>query len=182
MVGKTSPHAYSRELANKGGSLALLKEIRQVDHLVFSADAVPIYSLTHLSIVARVPYEAARDVIFNHRAHYSARKLTKRSGQGFRRIHEPSPQLKSLHRAILHNCLPKRPTSDLAFAYESGRNTLAAARRHIGAKTVIQVDLSDFFGSISSSRIYSVFAELGYPKLLALEMAIIIVGRTRGFT
>lgn len=170
MVGKISPHAYNKALSARGGSLALLKEIKQVDHLVTSSGAVPLYSLTHLSVVSRVPYEAARDAIFNHRAHYSQRKLSKRSGRGFRLIHEPSPQLKSLHRTILQNCLPNGPTSVLAYAYEPGRNTLEAARQHIGARTMIHVDLSDFFGSIGSNRIYSVFEALGYPELLALEM------------
>ncbi|TLM86002.1 reverse transcriptase family protein [Pseudarthrobacter sp. NamE5] len=173
MVGIASPHAYSAALSARGGSPQLLREIREIDRLTRSSHVIPLYTLTHLCTVAKVPYEAARDVIFNHRAHYSARKLKKHSGKGFRTIHAPSPHLKSLQLAILENCLPKRPTSDLSYAYEPRRNTLEAARRHIGAKTMIQLDLADFFGSISSTALYKTFVGFGYPKLLAFEMSLI---------
>lgn len=173
MVGNISPHAYARELMSRGGSSDLLKEIRRVDHTCLTQSVIPVYTLAHLCVIGRVPYEAARDVIFNHRAHYKSRKIAKRSGHGFRTIHEPSPQLKSIHRAILQNCLPRAAASELSFAYESGRNTSQAARRHIGARAMIHVDIEDFFGSIGSRRIYSTFAGLGYPELLALEMALL---------
>jgi RNA-directed DNA polymerase len=173
MVGTSSPHAYSKELIHRGGSGDLLREIRRVDHECERSGVVPLYTLTHLCISARIPYEAARDVIFDHRSHYTPRKLAKRSGGGFRTIHAPSPQLKSLQRAILENCLPKRPASTSSYAFETGRNTAEAARQHVGARSMIHVDVADFFGSIPSKRIYSVFSALGYPELLSLEMALI---------
>jgi RNA-directed DNA polymerase len=173
MVGNVSPHAYARELTSRDGSANLLREIKRVDHACLTHNVVPVYTLAHLCVIAKVPYEAARDVIFNHRAHYTSRKLVKRSGLGYRTIHEPTPQLKSLQRAILQNCLPKHVSSELSFAFETGRNTSQAARHHIGARAMIHVDIQDFFGSIGSRRVYSVFADLGYPELLALEMALI---------
>lgn len=173
MVGSSSPHAYSKELVSRGSSSALLREIKKVDHECLISGVVPIYTLVHLCVSARIPYEAARDVIFDHRAHYTVRKLAKRSGTGFRTIHVPSPQLKSLQRTILENCLPSRPASTSSYAFEAGRNTAEAARQHVGARSMIHVDVADFFGSIPSKRIYSVFLALGYPELLSLEMALI---------
>ncbi|AUI50476.1 hypothetical protein AC20117_06195 [Arthrobacter crystallopoietes] len=129
--------------------------------------------MTHLCVIARVSHEVARDVIFNHRVHYKSRRLAKRPGHGYRTIYEPSAPLKSLQRAILQNCLPKASLTDLSFAFETGRSTSGAARRHIGARSMIHVDIQDFFDSIRSRRVYSVFAQLGYPELLALEMAVI---------
>ena len=172
MVGSSSPHAYAMELAGRGGSVALLQEIRKVDRECSASSVVPIYTLMHLCALGRVSYNAARDAIFDHSSHYKSRNLTKKSGKGFRTIHEPSAPLKSLQRVILDNCLPEAASSDISNAFEKNRSTVSAAHVHIGARSVIHVDVKDFYGSISSKDIYKVFSLLGYPKLLALELAL----------
>ncbi|MEH0108823.1 reverse transcriptase family protein [Tersicoccus sp. MR15.9] len=126
----------------------------------------------HLCVISRVSYNAARDVIFDNSAHYTERKLAKRSG-GTRTIHEPSPHLKSLQAAIYRNCLSPVPVSPIAFAFEKGRNVASAARQHIGARSMIQLDVSNFYGSIGSQKVYSTFVAMGYPELLALETSLI---------
>lgn len=173
MVGQTSPHAYARGLAARGGSTALLQELRQVDLACLRAGVTPVYTLTHLCSIAKVSHATARDILFNHRAHYKKRKLAKRSGGGHRLIHEPSAPLRALQSTILNECLPGRPASPISFAFENGRNTSRAAEQHIGARAMVHVDVENFYGSITSRRVYSLFTRLGYPELLALEMAMI---------
>ncbi|WP_229586605.1 reverse transcriptase family protein [Kocuria sp. CCUG 69068] len=166
-------------MSNRGGSRNLFREIQKVNHDCSKFGVSPIYTLTHLCVVAKVAHKDARDVIFNHQAHYKSRRIKKKSGSGYRTIYEPSPQLKSLQKTILHNCLPTAPASELSFAFETGRNTLAAAGQHVGARAMIHVDVRDFFTSVASKQIYSVFHNLGYPELLSLEMALIsTVGHT----
>lgn len=171
MVGIVSPHVYARELAARGGSSQLLREIRAIDRACTSFGVQPIYTLTHLCVVARVPYEDARDAIFDPLANYKTRKIAKRSGRGYRTIHEPSPQLKSLQRAILHNCLPRGRSTSVSYAFETGSSPLHAAREHIGARAMIHVDIRNFYDSIPAQRVFSVFSELGYARLFALELA-----------
>lgn len=173
MVGSISPHVYRHELFARSGSANLLQQIREVDRSCRESQVTPLYTLNHLAIVAGMPYEAARDAIFDHRSHYTSRKLAKKSGNGFRTIHEPSSALKSLQRAILHNCLPKNTKSLISFAFDSGSGTIHAARKHIGAKSMVHVDVRDFFGSIDSISTYSIFSGLGYPELLSLEMSLL---------
>lgn len=173
MVGNNSPHAYATELTARGGTAALLKEIRKVNHDCYASGVNPVYTLTHLCSLAHVSYNAARDAIFDPASHYRARNIAKKSGSGFRTLHEPSAPLKSLQRTILDNCLPGTVSSDISYAFEKNRNTASAAGLHIGARSVIHVDVKDFYTSISSKSIYKLFLSLGYPELLSLELAFI---------
>lgn len=173
MVGNISPHAYSRELVARGGTAALLREIRKVDRDCSGSDVTPIYTLTHLCALSRVSYNDVRDAIFDYRSHYRTRKIVKKSGHGTRTLHEPSAPLKSLQHTILNNCLPLQAASDISYAFEKNRNTGSAARVHVGARSVIHVDVEDFYGSISSKRVYKLFRSLGYPELLSLELSLV---------
>lgn len=174
MVGTPSPHVYARELESRGGSPDLLREIRQVDNSCRESNVKPIYTLTHLCIIAKVPLRVAQEIIVHNSRHYKTRTLTKRSGRGKRTIHEPSAPLRALQQVILRNCLPPNRSSQISFAYEPGLGTLDAASAHIGARSMIHLDVQNYFGSFNSKQIYRLFQELGYPELLALEMALIV--------
>lgn len=173
MVGNNSPHAYAKELSARGGTAALLREVRKVNHDCSASGVSPVYTLTHLCSLARVSYNAARDAIFDPTSHYKSRNIAKKSGNGFRTLHEPSAPLKSLQRTILDTCLPDVVSSDISYAFEKNRSTVSAAGIHIGARSVIHVDVEDFYTSISSKRVYKLFSSLGYSELLSLELAFI---------
>ncbi|MBV1781405.1 reverse transcriptase family protein [Paeniglutamicibacter sp. ABSL32-1] len=160
-------------MKRRNATEALIRSVRRIENDCSRSGVLPIFTLVHLCVVSKTPYNTARDVIFDPRVHYSTRRMAKRSGSGFRSIHEPSPPLKALHRAILENCLPVSGVSDMAYAFHPGRDTLAAVRAHVGAQSMIRVDIKDFFGSIGTRRVAAIFMNLGYPELLALEMALL---------
>jgi RNA-directed DNA polymerase len=174
MVGTISPHAYSKELMLRGGSPELLRQIKLVDFECERHKVTSVYTLTHLCALAKVPYAVAREAIFDHRKHYKTRRLAKKSDKNkFRVIHEPSAPLRALQSAIYAKCLPDTLSSPVSFAFESSRNTLLAARQHVGAKAMIHVDVANFYQSISAKSIYRVFVGLGYPELLSFEMTLL---------
>ena len=173
MVGTVSPHAYIAEMERRNASKALIRSVRRIENDCSRSEVAPIFTLVHLCVVSSTPYNTARDVIFDPRVHYSTRRMAKRSGPGYRTIHEPSAPLKALHRTILDNCLPVSGVSDMAYAFHPGRDTLAAARVHTGARSMIRVDIRDFFGTIGTRRVAATFMSFGYPELLALEMALL---------
>lgn len=133
---------------------------------------MPIYTLGHLAFLSGVPYGRLRSLMLDSDSAYSEHRMAKKSG-GFRVIRSPNDHLKMAQRFILDNCLPKGPSSDISYAYTTGRGTLGAATMHVGARAVIKLDFADFFHAISSVSVYRIFAELGYPELLAYEMALI---------
>ena len=101
---------------------------------------------------------------------YRQFSLKKRSG-GVRFIDSPYPKLAYVQRWIKNNILETRPVSSSAFAYVQGGSHIENARKHIGAKELLKIDLVDFFGHISFSSIVSIFEECGYSRSVSSQLA-----------
>lgn len=67
---------------------------------------------------------------------------------GYRRISQPSPELKTLQYWIVYNILNKLPVSDAAFAYKKGDSIKKHAEQHKKSKYILHTDIKDFFNSI----------------------------------
>lgn len=176
MVDNTSPHAYRDGLLAHGGSADLLEQVFSIDDACRQSGVEPVYTLMHLCVLSRVAYKDARNILLDPNSHYTARKIVKRGRRKVlkvRVLHEPSPTLKALQQVIFRNCLPVGPSSPISYAFEAGRSTLGAAKLHIGAKSMVAVDVSDFFGSIKATGVFQLFLRLGYPELLSYEMALL---------
>ncbi|WP_099221475.1 reverse transcriptase family protein [Listeria costaricensis] len=79
--------------------------------------------------------------------HYLTVKIPKRTG-GLRTLHAPDPLLKMIQKNIL-SLLETRTLSAFATAYRKGGSILANATPHVGKKQLLQLDLLDFFDSLS---------------------------------
>ncbi len=119
-------------------------------------------------------------------AHYRHHLQPKSNGT-LRLIEEPKPFLKRLQRDLLARMLDKVPPHPAATGFCKGRSCITGAARHAGEQMVICFDLADFFPSITSTRIYTLFRTLGYPRhtaraLSGLSTAITppVILRTRG--
>ena len=67
-----------------------------------------------------------------------------------------------------------------SFAFSPGSSIVKCAARHTGAKWLVKMDITNFFGSISEIQVYRVFSELGYQPLVSFELARITTCITRG--
>jgi len=102
--------------------------------------------------------------------HYLYRAIHKRSKK-WRLIESPKFRLKRVQRRILHDLLERVPIHDAAHGFCRGRSISSFARPHVGKQIVLRVDMQDFFPSIPSSRIQSLFRALGYPEAVANVLA-----------
>ena len=102
--------------------------------------------------------------------HYHYRVLAKRFGR-VRLIEAPKPRLKQLQQRILGGLLQQVPPHDAAHGFRRGRSIITFATPHVGQRTVLKIDLEDFFPSISSKRVVAVFRTLGYPDDVASLLA-----------
>lgn len=169
-----SSHAFTEGLFAAGGSPALLREIHRVNFDCGNAGVTPLYTLGHLAFLSAVPHGVLRRMLLEPKSHYTEQRLAKKKpGTGYRTIRIPSPALLKVQRFILGRCLPPGPSSPISYAYTRGRGIRDAAERHVGARTVIKLDYSDFFSSVGSKAVYRVFELAGYPELLAFEMAML---------
>ena len=92
---------------------------------------------------------------------YARFTIPKRRG-GSRTIEAPGEKLKVLQRRILHRLLNPLPLPAAATGFVRGRSVVDNARPHTGQGVVINLDLADFFTSISEKRLLELFQALGW--------------------
>ncbi|MEW6736310.1 MAG: reverse transcriptase family protein [Acidobacteriota bacterium] len=98
--------------------------------------------------------------------HYVRFKIPKKTG-GERVISAPMPRLKEAQTWILHNILEKVPLHAAAHGFCEGRSIVSNAKPHVGAEAIINIDLKDFFPTISYKRVKGLFRTLGYSEAAA---------------
>ncbi|HVT79639.1 MAG TPA: reverse transcriptase family protein, partial [Phycisphaerae bacterium] len=79
----------------------------------------------------------------------------------------PKARLKEIQRIILIEILNAVPAHPAAHGFRPGRSIVTNAAPHCGKTVVLRFDLTDFFPSITSARIFRLFRTLGYPPLVA---------------
>jgi retron-type reverse transcriptase len=93
---------------------------------------------------------------------YESFQIPKKNGRGRRKIDAPNHELKILQRTIYRALLQQGNLHQAATAYIPNRSIFNNALPHVGQKVVINIDLKNFFGSISSERIYQYWNHFGW--------------------
>lgn len=106
------------------------------------------------------------------KSHYHTFSIPKKSG-GIRTISAPKGKLKKLQHWVLNNMLEVLPTGEYAHGFITGKSICSNAKPHIGKDIVINIDLQDFFPTITYKRIKGLFSRLGYSEQLATIFALI---------
>jgi RNA-directed DNA polymerase len=112
----------------------------------------------------------SRDISKTH--HYKRFFIQKKSG-GTRLISAPMPRLKKVQKWILENILNLITPKDVAHGFIKQKSIVTNARPHVGAEVVINMDLKDFFPSITYPRVKGVFESLGYSEAVATTLSLI---------
>jgi hypothetical protein len=111
-----------------------------------------------------------RDAPSRRLRHYDYTWL-RRPGAPPRPIAAPKRRLKAVQRWILHEVLDHVPAHDAAHGFVRGRSAGSHAALHAGRTTVVQLDLEDFFASVTAARVYGIFRTAGYPEAVAHTLA-----------
>src|SRR5919202_5878690 len=99
-------------------------------------------------------------------SHYIRFQIPKKTG-GERLISAPMPRLKAAQHWILVNILEKLELHDGAHGFRRDRSIVSNAQPHVGAEVIINLDLKDFFPSISYKRVKGLFQSFGYSEAAA---------------
>ncbi len=105
-------------------------------------------------------------------SHYKRFEIPKKSG-GTRHISAPMPRLKRAQEWVLRHLLDKVPVHDAAHGFRLGRSIVSNAAPHAGADVIVNLDLKDFFPTITYRRIRGVFRKLGYSEQVATILALV---------
>lgn len=105
-------------------------------------------------------------------SHYVTWEVPKRSG-GMRRISSPLPRLRAAQGWVLENILSKIPVETEAHGFVKGRSTVTSARVHERPDVLVNVDVKDFFPSVTFPRVRGLFRSLGYSPAVSTILALL---------
>ena len=135
-----------------------------------------IDSVEQLAQAMGVELKALRFLAYSRRTsrvnHYRRFLLAKKTG-GHRLISAPMPRLKKAQRWVLERVLDKVALHDAAHGFRTGRSIVSNARPHVGADVLVNLDLKDFFPTVSLPRVKGVFKSLGYSEAVATTLALV---------
>jgi retron-type reverse transcriptase len=104
--------------------------------------------------------------------HYTYFAIPKKGG-GERIISAPKTAMRAAQRKVFEGILAKLPVHDAAQGFVKGRSILTNARRHVGADVVVNVDLRDFFPTVTYRRVKGMFRSLGYSEQAATLLGLL---------
>lgn len=112
-----------------------------------------------------------RDVV--KKDQYYRYEIPKKSG-GTRKIAAPKSGLKKAQRKILTGILEKIPVAATAHGFLKGRSIVTGATAHkLAPALLINMDLENFFPTITFERVRGVFQKLGYSGYIASILAML---------
>ena len=96
---------------------------------------------------------------------YRYRKFELRKRNGSKRtVYAPRTYLKVIQWWILDNILNRIDIDENVFGFVPKRNIVQNAKFHYGARHILNIDIKDFFPSITISQVNEVFFGLGYNE------------------
>lgn len=129
-----------------------------------------IFSTSHLSKLLKIEEAKLNSIIEHPERYYNVFYIRKRNGSR-REIASPRDDLLKIQRWILKNILNRIRINPNAEGFKKGRSIVTNARKHIGRRIVIKIDLENFFPNISYSRILGVFHSFGFPESVVVALS-----------
>jgi retron-type reverse transcriptase len=106
------------------------------------------------------------------RVHYVSFTIPKKSG-GVRTLSAPHRTLAAAQQWIRTEVVRRLPVEAPAHGFLAGRSIVSNAEQHSQRAVVVNMDLEDFFPSITFPRVRSVFQRAGYSPAVATILALL---------
>ena len=104
--------------------------------------------------------------------HYQRFTMPKKTG-GERIISAPMPRLKAVQHWILGHILEKVSVHEAAHGFMPKKSIVSNAIPHLALEVVINLDMKNFFPTITYARVKGVFRKLGYSQHISTLLALI---------
>ncbi|PYL74384.1 MAG: hypothetical protein DMF26_11255 [Verrucomicrobia bacterium] len=128
---------------------------------------IPVQLGPEIAIYLGVSPKLVSHMVIRPSRYYNTFEITKKNGSR-RLITAPRVFLKTVQRYVLDCILSQVQPHDAAVGFRRGRNCGDGARRHVGRPYVWNIDLADFFPTITKQLVVGVFRDIGYPDAAAL--------------
>jgi len=111
-------------------------------------------------------------------SHYCRFTVPKKSG-GVRELAAPHRDMAAAQQWVLANILSKVPASGAAHGFVAGRSTVTNAAPHVARSVVANIDLKDFFPTVTFVRVKGIFQHMGYSPAAATVLGLICTDSPR---
>ncbi len=150
---------------------------RVSDAAKLTAAKLPVANTAaELAALMKLPLGALRFFAFSREVstttHYHRFTIPKKTG-GERVISAPHRRLKAAQHWVLANVLSPITLTEQAHGFVPGRSTVSNALPHLGAAIVINVDLEQFFPTVTYRRVKGMFRKLGYSEEVATVLGLL---------
>ncbi len=163
-------NSYIEIARGEGRSQKFIEDtLNYADKLILQGLPV-IFSLNHFAQIIGIDILELKRTLEN-RGHYYSYYLIKKKKGGYRRIIAPHKNIKYLQDWLKLNILDKLETHSAAKGFIKNKSIYDNAKVHLNADTILNVDLNNFFESISEKRVYGLFRHFGYHPNLAVHFA-----------
>ena len=123
-----------------------------------------------------IELSALRWLTYHRRAatvlHYHRYEIPKKTG-GMRSISAPKPALAGAQRWVLEEILEKIESRPEAHGFVKGRSVRSNALPHVGRAVVVNLDLKDFFPTLTFRRVKGLFRHMGYSEHVATVLGLL---------
>lgn len=130
-----------------------------------------IFDFEHLALLLGIKKECLAAYIFGEEEYVYRKIFISKKRGGKRELSIPNANLKYIQRWILDNILDNVKISEYAKGFEKNKSILDNAIVHVKQECVINMDLKDFFPSISIDRVFNIFYYYGYTKEVSFILA-----------
>lgn len=168
-------HRTDIRFLGRGVSRDLQKRHSDTDRL--TQLGLPLLSTpAELAQAVRLPIPRLRWLAWHSecitRSHYYSFKIPRKDGRP-RTLQAPHRTLACVQGWILDEVLYQIPVHAAAHGFVPERSVVTNARPHLGAAVVVNVDLKDFFPSITFPRVNGLFRSFGYSPAVATILALL---------
>lgn len=102
---------------------------------------------------------------------YNTFERAKKSGKGTRKINAPCNKLKTVQKLIKAKILDYVDVHKSSTGYKRGGSIVDNAQVHVGKRALLNLDIENFFPSISMPRVTGLFSAMGFPEDVAIMLA-----------
>jgi retron-type reverse transcriptase len=131
---------------------------------------IPVINGPEIALYLGVSPRLLSRMAINPSSYYRTFQIQKKNG-GQRLITAPRVFLKTIQRYILDCILSELPLHPAATGFRRGSNCSLGADQHVGCRYLWNIDMADFFPSITKAQVTKVFEDNGYPRKAAFFLS-----------
>lgn len=163
---------FTKKALESGYSVDELNKCLVYAEPLFNKRLPIIFNLSHFSALVGYNSKFIRRAVKTNHTEYFYRKysIPKKNGSS-RFINEPLPSLKEIQKWILDNVLNNMPISAYAKAYTFNRSIKDHVKYHKNQKSILTLDIENFFNNITSDKVEKLFINKGYSPLVSNLMS-----------